>query len=136
VLDNNTGEPYDTGVTNNNISSGTITFAVPTNAPNTLYYICSVHFFGGTINIVDPPLPPTPKVVSISIGSSNVTLKSIGTNGWSAVPEFRSNLVSAVWTVVPNYTNAFLNGTNTTTFNRLDAICGPNVFLRVRNDRN
>lgn len=132
-----TGEPYNDGVENNNISQGRITFTVPANAPSTLYYICSLHFFGGTLNIVDPaPIPePMVKVISISVGSDVVTLRSLGTNGWSAVPEFSSNLMTGSWDVVPNFTNVFSNGTNTTTFNRLDPICGPNVFLRVKNTR-
>lgn len=138
VLDNNTGESYDDGVVNNNISSGRITFTVPTNAPSTLYYICSAHGFGGTINIVNPPPPPLAnvRVFSISIGSNSVTLKSKGTNGWITVPEFSSNLLSDSWAAVPNFTNVFANGTNTTSFNRLEPICGPNVFLRIRNTPN
>ena len=34
---------YDIGVTNNCIENGTLTFVVPLDAPNLLYYICSVH---------------------------------------------------------------------------------------------
>ena len=71
-----------------------------------------------------------------ALTSSNVTLKSTGTNGWTGIPEFSSNLLSTSWSVVPNYTNTFANGTNTTVFNRLEAICGSNVFLRVKNTSN
>jgi hypothetical protein len=123
------------GVSNNDTSQGTITYAVPLDAPDTMIYLCSFHFFGGTISIIDPALPPAPnvKIISISLTSSNVTLKSTGTNGWAGIPEFSSNLLSTSWSVVPNYTNTFSNGTNTTVFNRLEVICGPNVFLRVKN---
>jgi hypothetical protein len=127
---------YDDGVVNNNINEGTLTFTVPMNAPDLLYYICPIHLFGGMINIVDPPQPPPlVLILSIDVGSSNVVMKSRGTNGngWVVIPEFSSNLVVSNWAVVPNFTNSFLGGTNTTTFNRLDPICGPNVFLRVRN---
>jgi hypothetical protein len=129
---------YDNGVQNNDIFNGTLTFTVPLDAPDTLFYICSIHTFGGQINVIDPPLPPAPnvKVVSVSLTSSSVTIKSIGTNGWVAVPEFSSNLVSGTWAAVPNFTNTLSNGTNTTVFNRLEPICGPNVFLRVRNQSN
>lgn len=129
---------YDTGVANNNINSGTITFAVPLDAPDTLQYICSFHFFGGVINVIDPlaPLPPSVKVSSISLTQSGVTLKSPGTNGWTVVPEFSSNLTAQTWFTVPGFTNTLLNGTNVTTFNRLDPICGPNVFLRLRSTNN
>jgi hypothetical protein len=131
------GTPYNTGVTNNNIFSGVLTFSVPTNAPSTLYYICPIHFFSGQINIVDPPAPPVVQIVSLQVGNSNVVMKSRGTNGngWLVIPEFSSNLVVSNWSVVPNCTNSFLSGTNTTVFSRLDPICGPNVFLRLKNVR-
>jgi len=48
-----TGDAYNTGVTNNGIASGTITFTVPEDAPSTLYYICQFHSsMTGTINVV------------------------------------------------------------------------------------
>ena len=54
------------------------------------------------------------------------------------MPQFSSNLVSGAWLPVPSYTNSFgsnvsgaFTGTNTISFNRLDAICGPDVFLRI-----
>jgi hypothetical protein len=48
------GNIYNTGITNNGAQSGTITFSVPYNAPNTLYYVCQFHAsMAGTINITD-----------------------------------------------------------------------------------
>ena len=42
------------GVTNNGAVSGTITFTVPTDAPNTLYYNCEFHgSMTGMITITD-----------------------------------------------------------------------------------
>ena len=38
-----TGNQYTNGVTGNGTQSGTLTFAVPYNAPSTLYYICQYH---------------------------------------------------------------------------------------------
>ncbi len=131
-----TGNAFNTGVTGNGAQNGTITFAVPANAPAPLFYNCSIHSsMTGTINVVDPPAPPTVRIVAFSVGA-NVIVKSTGTNGWNAVPEYNSNLLSATWAVVPAYTNTFNTGTNTTTFDRLDAICGSNVFLRIRNQTN
>ena len=37
------GSAYNTGVTNNGASSGTIKFEVPFAAPNTLVYQCTAH---------------------------------------------------------------------------------------------
>ena len=46
------GNPYNDGVTNNDVSNGTLRFEVPFNAPNTLYYQCTAHSgMGGTITI-------------------------------------------------------------------------------------
>ena len=72
----------------------------------------------------------------MELSASNVVLKSTGTNGWLAIPEFSSNLLVSNWAVVPDFTNSFANGTNVTIFNRLEPICGSNVFLRMRNTRN
>jgi hypothetical protein len=51
-----------TGVDNNGTlpgnGVGTVTFAVPGNAPATLFYQCGVHNnMGGMLNIVSPPVP-------------------------------------------------------------------------------
>ncbi len=49
-----TGDQYNNGVTNNGASEGTITFTVPADAPDTLFYICEFHSpMTGTITIVD-----------------------------------------------------------------------------------
>lgn len=49
-----TGSAYSSGVTNNGIGSGTLTFVVPMDAPSTLYYVCQFHIaMLGVINITD-----------------------------------------------------------------------------------
>jgi len=46
------GTQYNNGVTNNDVSNGTLRFEIPFNAPNTLYYQCTAHAgMGGTITI-------------------------------------------------------------------------------------
>jgi hypothetical protein len=133
------GTPWDEGVVNNNISNGRLTFTVPFTAPDLLFYVCSIHLFGGEINVIDPPAPPLlVKIVSLNVTDSNVLVRSLGTNGngWTVIPEYSSNLLSSNWTAVPAFSNAFLNGTNVTGFGRLDPICGPNVFLRMKNVKN
>lgn len=50
-----TGSEYSSGVTNNGTDSGTVTFTVPSDAPNTLYYNCEHHSnMSGTITVIDP----------------------------------------------------------------------------------
>lgn len=49
-----TASTYNSGVSNNGAVSGVITFTVPMNAPNTLYYNCQFHgSMTGTITIID-----------------------------------------------------------------------------------
>ena len=126
---------FNTGVVNNGATSGSVVFTVPVTAPNTLYYQCGNHSsMTGVLTIVDPPSPPTVKIVFINVADF-ITLKSTGTNGWSPIPEYNCNLQTTNWNAVANFTNNLVNGTNTTTFNRLEVICGPNIFLRVRNQK-
>lgn len=48
----NSGAAYNNGVVNNSAGSGIVTFTVPFNAPNTLYYQCTVHSgMGNTIRV-------------------------------------------------------------------------------------
>jgi hypothetical protein len=52
-----TGSQYTNGVTGNGTEEGTITWTVPANAPNSLFYQCGVHSaMTGTITI-PPPAP-------------------------------------------------------------------------------
>ncbi|TMQ71933.1 MAG: T9SS type A sorting domain-containing protein [Candidatus Eisenbacteria bacterium] len=49
------GSQYTSGVTNNGVQIGTLTWTVPTDAPSQLFYQCGVHSsMGGTINILGP----------------------------------------------------------------------------------
>jgi hypothetical protein len=131
-----TGSAYNTGVANNGVQVGTLTFAVPTNAPNTLFYACQFHSaMRGSLNIIDSPSPPLVRIVSISVGES-VVIASTGTAGWSPVPEFCCGLPATNWTAVSPFTNVFANGTNTTSFGRLDSPDCQNVLIRLREDRN
>jgi hypothetical protein len=131
-----TGNAYSTGVAGNGVQVGTLTFAVPTNAPSTLFYNCQFHSaMKGTINLVNPPSPPTVRIVSLSVGTA-IVVTSTGASGWSPVPEYCCGLPPTNWTAVTTFTNVFSNGTNTTILDRLDAVCGSNVFLRIRDQRN
>ncbi len=130
--------PQYSGATPQAVNNQNITVTTPTSGfPTTLYYVCNVHGFKGTINLTAPAGPPPPNTILKVIVGTNVVMVSTGTNTtFTFIPEFSSNLVSGAWTPVPSFTNTFLNGTNTTKFNRLDPICGPNVFLRIRQQPN
>jgi hypothetical protein len=128
----NTSSHY-VGASAQAVSSGTVTVTIPaTNYPTTLYYICNIHTFYGIITVNPPQPPPTANILNTSVTTNIVLTFSGGTNTIQLIPQFSSNLVSGAWLPVPSYTNTFSgNGTNTTSFNRLDAICGPDVFLRI-----
>ena len=58
IRTSNGGSAYNTGVTNNGAQTGKIIFTVPYNAPNALYYQCTIHSaMGAQIGISD--LGPT-----------------------------------------------------------------------------
>ena len=115
------------GVSGNNTFLGTVTYVVPTNAVNCVYY-CDFHGFFGDILMVDPPVPPPFQIVGLAVGD-NLTLRYTGTNTFTYTPEFSTNLATTNWFALTVQSNRFLPGTN-------EAICGKpsgsNVFLRIR----
>jgi hypothetical protein len=129
------GAIHYTNATPVSTSSGTMTLVIPaTGFPTTLYYECALHFFYGVITVLPPVnnAPPSNHIISIVISPDSVTLTSDGTNTtYTLVPQFNSNVVDGNWHDVPVFTNVFSNGTNTTSFDRLDSVCGSNVFLRI-----
>jgi hypothetical protein len=87
-----TGAGYYNGVTNNGIGSGTLTFAVPANAPNSLVYICSLHAaMTGTLNITNPPPGPALLSNARQPGPGQVRFDVTGTIGRTHVIEAATN---------------------------------------------
>ena len=121
------------GASAQSVHAGTVKVTIPaTNYPGTLYYICNVHTFYGIITIAPPQAPPPATILQTSVATNIVLTFSGGTNTIQLTPQYSSNLTSGPWLPVPSYTNTFSgNGTNTTSFERLDDICGPAVFLRI-----
>src|SRR5262245_434561 len=117
------------GASISNISSGTITYKVPTNAAN-YTYVCHVHpSITGTIVTVPPPVFD---ILSLNLGS-DLVLRSTGASNWSVFPEFSTNLSRTNWSAITVQTNRFASGTN-------EIICGrppgSNVFIRLKALRN
>jgi hypothetical protein len=133
------GSTWYPGANPQSVNDLPISLTTPSSGfPTVLYYMCSVHGFYGEIDFMPPPgpVPPANTILSIRVGT-NIVMTSTGTNTtWHFIPEFSSNLVQGAWAPVPDYNNSYANGTNTTVFNRLDPICGPNVFLRIRQQQN
>lgn len=132
IMSNTTALGPAQGVTNNNISSGAIFFRVPTNAVN-YSFRCGVHTgtatLQGTIQTVAAPVPPVPVIVSFQF-STNILLRTApAADGFTVVPEFRTNLNFTNWVPLVVQTNRFLTGTNETICGRP---AGSNLFLRVR----
>ncbi|MFT3927803.1 MAG: hypothetical protein QM778_35070 [Myxococcales bacterium] len=85
-----TGSTYDTGVTGNGATSGTITFTVPVSAPNQLFYQCSVHSaMSGVINVVNAaaanPVPGVGPGATLLTAAGLVALAwfFMGRRGWT-----------------------------------------------------
>lgn len=70
-----TGSQYGSGVTGQGVTSGALTFVVPMDAPNSIFYQCGVHAaMGGTINITSPvgvPEGDGPKVAWLGPATPN-----------------------------------------------------------------
>jgi hypothetical protein len=127
------GFPPPPGVSGDNASSlGTITFNVPANAPDCVYY-CVIHDFSGNIHMIDAPKAPNApsvKIVALTVGT-NITLTAVqsSTNEVGLLPEANSRLGTTNWFALTVQSNRFSNGTN-------EIFCGrppgTNIFLRVR----
>jgi len=112
VQGNTSLNAYNDGVTGNGIATGTVTFAVSTNAPATLFYNCLFHAtMTGTFNIVDPP--PV-EVLDAYLQGDEVVISSVGTNLLRVQVEALEDLVNGTWTPVTTVTNVYAGGTNTT----------------------
>jgi len=124
------GFPAPPGVSGaNGASSGLITFKVPTNAQDCVYY-CVIHDFGGQIHMIDSG-PPAVNIVGLSVSDTNLTLTTTlaSTNGFAFTPEATTDLGSTNWFALTVQSNRFANGTN-------EIFCGrppgPRFCLRIR----
>jgi hypothetical protein len=73
-----TASQWTNGVTGEGTTSGTLTFAVPSTAPDQLFYQCEVHgTMTGVVNIVSPATP-TPSMGTTLAGGLALLLALVG----------------------------------------------------------
>jgi len=134
AISTSVGHPFEilsAGVSTNKVSSGTITWTVPMASSN-YHYLCAIHGFGSLITTVAPAPPPTIRIVGFSLGT-NITLLSTGTDTWTVLPEFQTNLALTNWYALTVQTNVFSAGTNETICGRPP---GTFIFIRIRSQPN
>ena len=108
------GNAYTNGVTGNGTSVGTLTFAVPTNAPSLLFYNCQLHSaMTGQLNIEDPPVV---RMIGLVL-QTNLVFTSTGTAALNVQIVGTSDLVTDTWLPTSILTNSYSSGTNTTVIN-------------------
>lgn len=91
------GDVYTSGVTNPGVAVGTITFTVPSGAPNTLYYVCQFHVsMKGTINIINNTAAAFN--IPATDGTAGQYLKTNGTGGlgWATMAYTGPETLTAV----------------------------------------
>lgn len=123
-----TGNQYNDGVSGQGVTGGTVTFDVPINAPDTLYYQCSNHGnMTGPLNIVDPP---SVNITQLTVGT-NIELKSTGydIDTLNLNVLMSTDLTTNAWASVPIVSNTYASGTNTTT---IAMPTGDTVFFQVQ----
>jgi hypothetical protein len=104
-----TGSTYGSGVTGNGRENGTVTFAVPTNAPGSLFYICQFHAaMSGILVITNPPPPPPPAVLTnlVRLPDGNLQFTVVGNPGATYRVLASTNLGATNWTAVATNTPA------------------------------
>jgi hypothetical protein len=117
------GNVYSEGVTNGGTQSGTITFDVPMNAPDTLYYVCQFHSaMTGQINLQTLPSSGTSNTDTFTFGTDaifykrNIQLDSFHGYGFENVSSNSINLTigagNTTTTVNLNTTNYVANTIN------------------------
>lgn len=85
------GTQFNRGVTNNDVSNGTLRFEVPMDAPSTLYYQCTAHAaMGGVISIID----------GVNLSPSQINVSGISTLGTVQVS---SGIITATSGIVTYY---------------------------------
>ena len=95
--DGSTSTLYSTGVTNNGIESGTVTFTVPTTAPDTLYYQCGMHdSMNGILQILTVDSNKKINPANDIIGVKNYSLRTLDLSNGMKI-KFKTSLVDTAY---------------------------------------
>jgi hypothetical protein len=100
---------YTNGVAGNGTASGTLTFAVPTNAPGSLFYSCQIHAaMSGFLVITNPPPPPPSAVLTnlTRLANGNLQFTVAGNAGATYQVLASTNVASTNWVAVATNTPA------------------------------
>ena len=94
-----TGTQYNDGITNNDVSSGTLTWDVQFDAPSTLYYQCTAHpNMGGRINIIESRVR---QGISTNPGSFGITeSKNHEVEGYKTYSLIKADISAAAWVTI------------------------------------
>ncbi len=97
AADGSTSVHYNEGVTNNGVQKGTLTFVVPTDAPNTLYYQCSSHEnMYGVLNIKTVASNSQIEVEDDIVGVKNYSLRTLALSNGMKI-KFKTDLVASAY---------------------------------------
>ena len=100
TVNGSTGTQYNDGITNNDVSNGTLTWNVQFDAPETLYYQCTVHpNMGGRIIVGEarPPLQSRTVVTGTTGSLTNNSIGNIQITGFKSYSLLRVGLSTAAW---------------------------------------
>jgi hypothetical protein len=116
------------GVVNNEITTGLMTYTVPTNNASYIYN-CTIHpwMYGDIITVP----PPEVRILNLTLGK-DLVVSSTRIPDWNLQAEYSTNLQQSLWVSLPI-------GTNRVSGDRVDSICGrpegEAVFIRLKATR-
>jgi len=102
----NSNYVYNKGVLNNGVGNGTLTFTVPYDAPNTLYYQCQTQgAMGGIFNIYDSnaTIVNTPSAQTTISSLLSVLTTALTNSNTNAVPVANSGLTASIFVKTGTY---------------------------------
>jgi len=119
TINGSVGPQYNNGVVNNDVTNGTLTFNVPMDVPEVLYYQCTAHAgMGGPIYILDQSPASSSYAVSASYAISASYSKDATTSSYALTASFTPNsnsgsyALSASYALTASYADSASNATS------------------------